>query len=1156
MSEIAEARLEDTIEAALLEEPDEPAVAEAVTGYGSPIPEDYDRSLCLIPDDVVSFIIATQPEQWERLREHHGSDVRQKFIRRLAREIERKGTLKVLRQGIKDSGCRFQLAYFRPHSGLNEALQQLYQANLFSIVRQLRYSQSSEKSLDLVLFLNGLPIFTAELKNPLTDQDVEDAVKQYRRDRDPREPLFAFGRCLAHFAVDPDNVQVATHLSGPGTRFLPFNQGYKNGAGNPPSKTRYATAYLWERIWAKDSVLNLIQHFIHLVTLQEDSAGKEKKQILLFPRYHQLDAVRRLVADAREKGPSRRYLIEHSAGSGKSFTIAWLAHWLSVLHNADDEKVFDSVIVITDRRILDQQLQETVWQFEQTPGVVERIDGTSQQLKAALEAGKQIIITTLQKFPVISQELTRLAGNRFAVLIDEAHSSQSGESMKAVKEVLSTSDLEEAEQEEGGEQEDLEDQIVAEMKTRGPLANASMFAFTATPKPKTLELFGRKRPDGKFEPFSLYSMRQAIEEKFILDVLANYTTYRTYWKLLKKIEDDPRYDRSKAQAQLKRFVELAEHTVRQKVEIMVEHFREHVEDRIKGGAKAMIVTRSRLHAVRYRLALDDYLKEQRYPYKALVAFSGTVEDRQYGASYTEPSMNGGIPETQTAEAFKKAEYRFLVVANKFQTGFDQPLLHTMYVDKKLGGVNAVQTLSRLNRTHPGKEETMVLDFCNKSEEIQKAFEPYYETTLLSEATDPNLLYDKQDQIEQFGIFSEAEVDAFAEFYFSHRGEENFQERVYGYLRPIKERAEEQLDEAALADFRSSLRDYVRLYAFLSQILTFTDSDLEKLYLFARWLRRYLKAPKDDLPKDIQEKIDMDALRIQPTFRGKIKLEREDSELDPAAGGGLGHLRAEQLEPLSQIIEDLNKRFGTGLTEEDRITLGRIMDKAHEDEGLRQSVEVNPREKARMAFREQIKELLEELVNTNFRLFKRINDDEDFSENLIDRLFDDYRRRVKNGGLTEADILEEIQEGETKHREFKSTLRWNLHTKQNDPRITHSALKTIAAFQNTEGGTLYIGVADDGQILGIEPDGFASEDKFLLHLNNVMKDWMGPSAASRIDAHVWTIAGKTVCRIECSKSPSPVFLKFQGKAAFYVRTGPSTEEMSLSEMHRYVGERFA
>ncbi len=731
--DISEKNLEDTIEQVLLSSPSPPAVQSTPQGIHLPSPlygpgtsnltpdnvapggyckhlsEEYDKPFCLIPEDVLNFIYTTQPKEWDKFKKQHEGDARAPFLQRLASELRARGTLHVLRKGIKANGCRFQLAYFIPSSGLNYDLLSLYSANLFSEIRQLNYSEKNNNSLDLVLFLNGLPIFTAELKNPFTGQNVENAIKQYRADRDPREPLFVFGRCLAHFAVDPELVYMTSHLEGQNTRFLPFNKGNKGGAGNPASWKGFATAYLWESMWARNSVLNLVQHFIQEIEEQDDKGRKTGKKSLIFPRYHQLDAVRRLVVDACEKGPGQRYLIQHSAGSGKSNSISWLAHQLSVLHDSLDQRVFDSIIVITDRRVLDKQLQQTVQQFEQTLGVVENIDKTSGQLKDALEDGKTIIVTTLQKFPVIVDQMESLKGNRFAVIIDEAHSSQSGESTKSLKSVLTIGNMDDVGIEESEEGEDLEDRIADVMKKRGRLPNVSYFAFTATPKPKTLELFGTRRSDGRYEAFSLYTMRQAIDEHFILDVLENYTTYKTYWSLLKKIATDPHYDRTKATLLLKSFVDRHEQTIAKKVAIMVEHFTGQVAHQIDGKAKAMIVTRSRLHAVRYKHAVDRYLKEHGYPYKALVAFSGTVHDK--GIDYTELNMNG-FSDTKTAEIFKQDSYRILIVANKFQTGFDQPLLHTMYVDKKLGGVHAVQTLSRLNRTYPGKNETMVLDFAN------------------------------------------------------------------------------------------------------------------------------------------------------------------------------------------------------------------------------------------------------------------------------------------------------------------------------------------------------------------------------------------------------------------------------------------------------------
>ena len=915
----------------------------------------------------------------DRLKQHHGADVKPRFLGRLSREIARRGALDVLRNGVKDSGCKFRLAYFRPASGLNEESQRLHAANLFAVVRQLRFSEQGEQNLDLALFLNGIPIFTAELKKP--------AHRPGRRGRDPAVPQRPGpARAALVLRALPRPLR-----GGPGTgvrndrtrraedRFLPFNQGRFGGAGNPPvppTRAGFPTDYLWERIWARDSVLDLVRQFIHEVEVEDDRGRKTGKRFLIFPRYQQLDCVRRLVGHARDHGAGERYLIQHSAGSGKSFTIAWLAHRLSVLHDRDDRRVFDSVVVVTDRRVLDRQLQSTIRQFEQTLGVVENIEHTSRQLREALEAGRTIIVTTLQKFPVIAEQIGQLPGKRFAVIVDEAHSSQSGESTKSLKAVLAAGSMEEAEREEAGAEtpeEEIEDRVLEEIRSRGRQPNLSTFAFTATPKPKTLELFGRKRPDGKFEPFHRYTMRQAIEEGFILDVLASYATYKAYWRLLKKIEDDPRYDKRKAEHLLKSFVELHPHAIGEKIAVCVEHFAARVAAEIGGRAKAMIVTRSRLHAVRTRIALDSYLAEKGHPWKALVAFSGTVKDG--GESYTESGMNSAgqdrvISDRQTAAEFEKPVYRFLVVASKFQTGFDQPLLHTMYVDKKLGGVNAVQTLSRLNRTHPGKQGTMVLDFANEADEIKKAFEPYYETTLLSEETDPNLLYEVQDRLLDFGVFTADDVGSFARVYFDPK---TTQDRLYAALEPARRRFAD-LDPDESGDFRGQLTDYVRLYSFLSQVLTFADPDLEKLYVFARHLRRLLPAGSEELPREVQQNIDMESFRIQQTSRGRVALERQGWPLEPAGskprGGGAG----EKLETLSRIIEALNDRFGLNLGPEHRVTpLSPSARPSTPTPGLDASARVNTRENVRLTFDPKVEDKIQEIVETNFDLYKRITE---------------------------------------------------------------------------------------------------------------------------------------------------------------------------------------
>jgi len=917
-----------------------------------------------------------------------------------------------------------------------------------------------------------------------------------------------------------------------------------------PTRGGYATAYLWEETWARDSVLDLVRQFIHEVEEEDENGRKTGRRFLIFPRHQQLDCVRRLVSDARANGAGQRCLVQHSAGSGKSFTIAWLAHQLSTLHGADDRRIFDSIVVITDRRVLDRQLQSTIRQFEQTLGVVENIDTTSRQLKDVLEAGKTIIVTTLQKFPVIAAEIGQLPGKRFALIVDEAHSSQSGESTRSLKAVLSSGSLAEAEREESGvetHEEALENAILAEMEHRGRLPNLSTFAFTATPKPKTLELFGTQRPDGRFASFHLYSMRQAIEEGFILDVLASYTTHKAYWRLLKTVEDDPHYEKKKAAYLLRSFVELHPHAIDAKVRVMVEHFTAQVQSRIAGRAKAMIVTRSRLHAVRYKRAVDACLAERGDPFKALVAFSGTVDDG--GKPYTEAGMNG-IPETQTARTFKGSEYRFLIVANKFQTGFDQPLLHTMYVDKRLGGVNAVQTLSRLNRTHPEKQDTMVLDFANEADDIKAAFEPYYETTLLSEATDPNLLYEIQSRLEAFPVYAQSDVEGFAGAYFDPKAR---QDRLYAVLAPVVQRFTE-LPEDERQCFRGQLTDYIRLYAFLTQVLTFADPDLEKFYVFARHLRRRLPPDRQELPIEVQRNIDMESYRIRETSRGRVALDRKAGVLDPMGTKEAHGLPPDEIETLSRIIAELNERFGLDLGPEHRVTLGRMMDRLDGDAALDAAARVNTRENVRLTFDHKVEQVIQEIVDSNFDLYKRITDDRSFGDVIRDLLFDQYLR-----GHRSAEEL--IKQGESKTLEFKSTLRWNLkENRRDDKRVTHAALKTIAAFLNTEGGDLLIGVADDGAIVGIERDGFDGDDRFMLHLSQMVRNGLGARAGTCIDPRMQVVEGKGVCGVSCQRSPEPVFLAWKGvetaeQGDFFVRSGPGTVKLSAEDTKAYIRTRF-
>jgi len=998
--DISERNFEEAVEAGLLRGgPDAPTMASGLAtsappyglyvagGYHKRPWQKYDRALCLDPEMAVAFIQATQPKRWEQLTSHYKEETRERFLRRLSSEVGKRGLLDVFRKGVKDAGIKFALVYFRPASSLNPELQTLYEGNIFSVVRQLRYSTKAESSLDVTLFLNGLPLFTAELKNLFNGQDVNDAIHQYRHDRDPREPLLAFGRCLAHFAVDPLVAYVTTMLEGPQTRFLPFNQGYNNGAGNPPRKTGFPTEYLWEHVWSKDSVLELIQRFIHVVEEEDDKSRKTGKRWLIFPRYHQLDAVRRLIGDALQRGAGENYLIQHSAGSGKSNTIAWLAHQLSTLHDASDERTFDSIIVVTDRRVLDRQLQRTIRQFEQTLGLVENIDHTSRQLKDALEAGKTIIVTTLQKFPMIVREMGELPQKRFALIIDEAHSSQSGESSRMMHEVLSATSLEEAEEKDKVE-EDLEDRILRSAQAHGPMDNVSMFAFTATPKEKTLQLFGQKQPDGSYAPFSLYSMKQAIQERFIMDILQNYTTYGVYWNLLKKVENDPRYDSQKAKYLARLFADLHPHAIKEKVAVMVEHFSEHSAHRIEGRAKAMIVTRSRLHAVNTALELKKYLAKQGHPHKALVAFSGTVRDG--GLDYTEAGMNG-FSEKQTATVFKQQDYRFLVVAEKFQTGFDEPLLHTMYVDKKLSGLNAVQTLSRLNRVHSDKFETMVLDFANEADDIQEAFQRYYEASILSEGSDPNLLYDLQRKLLDREIFAEDEVSAFAVVYFNP---DATQDRLYGVLVEPAQRFGDLGDEERAA-FRKDLASFTRMYAFLSQVITFIDSDLESLYHFSRYLLRRLPGEEKGLPLEVQQAIDLASFSIRQLSSGMPPLEPGKGELKPLTGGSDQIALIEEKEPLSRIIEELNERFGTEFSDDDRVFIEELENRLGQHPGLEASVRANTAENARLTFDHVVADLLQDMVETNFELYKRVTDDPGFGRFFKDLLYGRYRDNVES-----------------------------------------------------------------------------------------------------------------------------------------------------------------
>lgn len=969
-------------------------------GYRKRGPTDYDKSFCLDKQVVLDFLRVTQPEEWRKLETQHGAAASDLFLRRLADEVKSRGVLDVLRKGVADYGARFDLAYFKPETGFNEKARQQYAANILSVIRQLKYSDRNENSIDMVLCLNGLPIFTIELKNQLTGQSVKNGIRQYRSDRDPKEPLLTFKRCLAHFAVDTTDVFFATQLTGLYTRFMPFNKGRDGGAGNPDNQSGYKTAYVWEDLWSRDSVLELVGRFICIqVEVKKNGGGRERREEkLVFPRYHQRDAVRQLTDHARRNGAGHNYLVQHSAGSGKSNTIAWAAHRLSELHDETDRKVFDTVLVITDRRVLDRQLRDTVTQFEQTAGVVKPVVEGSKELKTALESGEKIIITTLQKFPFIVDTVGELPGRKFAVIIDEAHSSQSGEASANLREVLRIEGGNEDAKLDAAKSADAktfeetgEDLVLKKMRSRKVKApNLSFFAFTATPKQKTLELFGTQDPtDGRFYSFSLYSMRQAIEEKFILDVLKNYTTFATYFALLKKIEDDPAYDKKKAQRLLLNYVDRHKHAIDKKTENIIGHFHEKIAGQIDGRAKAMVVTGSRLHAVRYKLAFDKYLAEHNYPYRTLVAFTSTVED---GAlKFTEQQMNG-VPEARTAEEFKKPECRFLIVAEKFQTGFDQPLLAAMYVDKKLSGVNAVQTLSRLNRTYPGKEDVFVLDFVNEADDIEKAFQPYYTTTVLSEATDPNILHDLERDILAFKLFSWPEIDGFFEEYFRPAPPAALNAILDGFVT----RFDDFLDEEKI-DFRMKCQDYVRKYAFIAQIAPFEDTKLEKLHTFVKLLLRKLPRVREPLPFEVLDDVDMESYKLVKTAEMGIVLRSGTGVLEPLSNGERGQTEDEQ-DQLSKIIREINERFAGAFGPEDRIIIATsFAPRLQARDDLVGAIRNNSLDASKIMFDDVFQEELIKMFYEHSSLYEKLDKNPDLKDYLNQRMFEYLAKTVKNGG---------------------------------------------------------------------------------------------------------------------------------------------------------------
>jgi type I restriction enzyme R subunit len=959
---------------------------------------DFNPKLGLDTAELLAFVEETQATAWKRLVEVHGGPdgVLQQFGPRLAKQLDERGAVDVLRHGVNDHGIEVRLALFKPAHGLTPELTERYLANRLTVTRQLPYETGTAKTLDLCLFVNGIPVATAELKNPLTHQTVENAKHQYRTDRDPANATLE-RRALVHFAVDPDLVEMTTKLEGPATRFLPFNRGDAGGKGNAPDPTGHRTRYLWEEIWARDAWLDLLGRFVHVLPGEGPThAAKLRAGTIIFPRYHQWDAVRQLEATARAEGPGHSYLVQHSAGSGKSNTIAWLAHRLMSLHATDDQPVFDKVVVITDRVILDRQLQETIYQFEHATGVVARIDQDSAQLATAL-AGEQsrIVITTLQKFPFILDKVTDLGQRRFAVIVDEAHSSQTGEAARDLKAALGAASAEaQLEAAEGAEAADVpldpQDALAATVAARGRQPNLSFFAFTATPKARTLELFGQKNLDGNYAPFHLYSMRQAIEEGFILDVLANYTTYATYWKVGKAVSDDPEYDTRKARRAIARFVSLHPHNLAQKAEVIVEHFRQHTRHKIAGRGKAMVVTSSRLHAVRYKQAIDTYLREKGYAdTQALVAFSGRVDDA--GLEFTESGMNR-FPESQTAVRFNEPVYGVLIVAEKFQTGYDQPLLHTMFVDKTLVGLAAVQTLSRLNRIHPEKTDTFVLDFRNEATDITEAFKPWYETTV-AVPTDPNLLYDLASRLLALQVLDDAEAREVAAVIADRTTKVGDHGLVYALLGPAVERlGAKSPDEQG--EVRDELDQYVRAYSFLSQVVDFGDVSLEALYLASRALIALL-LPDGGGRLDLGSDVELTHLRLEKTSEGDIGPDHGVGELS-AIYSGQGKGAEEEREHLSAIIDVLNERFGLMLGTADQLFFDQLEATWLDNEHLVAQARANPIENFRLVFNDVFIKSIVGRMDDNEDLFRKVLDEPAFQAAVMDH----YLRRVFDRARTE------------------------------------------------------------------------------------------------------------------------------------------------------------
>lgn len=971
-------------------------------GYESRLYTEYNKNQCQLQEELIEFIKSTQKEEYDKLFKQFDTSTDKQLSKIVNDQISKRGIVDVLRKGINTRGCSFDLLYFKPKSGLNPEHQKLYEKNRFVVVRQLYYSNKNENSIDMVLFLNGIPIITMELKNQLTGQNISNSEKQYKEDRNPLgEPLLQFKRCLVHFCVDNDKVSMTTRLSGLKTRFLPYNKGITN----PIVENDYRSEYLWNDILQKDSLLDIIENFV-LVSIEtkkewNDKLKKvveEKDEILIFPRYHQLDVIRKLRRKVREEGVGNNYLIQHTTGSGKSYSIGWLSHTLTSLYRTkeDTKRMFDTILVITDRKVLDKQLQNTLKQLEQTSGVVNPIDVNSQQLKEYLEKGKDIIVTTIQKFPFISQTISQLKGQTFGVVIDEVHSSQSGETSKHLKQSLGHSNssktdlyLSSFNDQPEEETEDYEDLIRREIESRGKQSHISFFGFTGTPKNKTMELFGRKNEEGEFVPFHSYSMKQSIHEGFTLDVLEHYTTYKRYFKVHQTGDEDQELPEGKVMSQLVDYVDSHDVVIQQKVSIILNHFVSKTSKKIKGKGRGMVVVRSRKHCVLFFQEMVRQMKERGLSYSCLVGFSGTVNLNNQ--EFTESSLNteNGMEGSDIPSGLKDPRFRILIVSNKFQTGFDEPMIHSMYVDKKLSGVQCVQTLSRLNRTKSGKTDTFVLDFVNDPEDIVNSFQPFYTSTVLKGETEPDKLYDLQYEIESFNLYTFDHIDRFCKEFYK---DTETDERLHPIIDEVVENWKQLEKEDQRMEFKSKIQSFCRLYSYISQIISFTEVEWEKMYVFLRFLNK--KLPKGKTERiDITDSVDLGSLRIQMMGESKLSLEDKIGEIEPMTPEGGGTRPEDSLDLLSHIIERINEVYGIELSDEDKIDLQHVSERLSKNEDLNQVMKGNNSEDdKRDFFNKLLKDEVSEYYGDRLDFYKKIMNTKVFPM-ILEGMYKDFTREL-------------------------------------------------------------------------------------------------------------------------------------------------------------------